>query len=70
VLNALWSLHEVGLLSGRPSLPHGKEPVWLSRNVEHRRELKALRAEQREARQLNRVDRAERGWLSRRLARD
>ncbi len=65
LLHALLSLRDLSLVSRLPIVPPGLEPEWLRRNAEHQRELKALRAEQRVARERNAVDRPERGWLAR-----
>lgn len=65
LLNAPLSLRDLSLVSRLPVVLPGQEPLWLRRNAEHQRELKALRAEQRAERKANAVDRAERGWLAR-----
>ena len=67
LLSALWSVREAALWSRLPVLSPGEEPEWLRRRVEQERELRALKADERAKRALNRVDRAERNWVARRL---
>ncbi len=65
MLNALWSLM---LASRYPLALHGPESAAMLRNFEHRQALKEMRADEKRAkRELNAADRAERGWLARRL---
>lgn len=64
-MSALWNL----MLANRyPLALHGPESASVERAFGHRQALKEMRdAEKRAKRELNSADRAERGWLARRL---
>jgi hypothetical protein len=63
-MSSLWNLM---LASRYPLALHGPERPSVSRNFEHRQALKELQAAERREREMNAADRAERGWLARRL---
>jgi hypothetical protein len=50
-----------------PLALHGPESAAMLREFEHRQVLKELRDAESRAKALNGADRAERGWLARRL---
>ncbi|MEX0781530.1 MAG: hypothetical protein WD557_02700 [Dehalococcoidia bacterium] len=64
-MSSLWNL----MLANRyPLALHGPESASIERDFEHRQALKEMRADEKRAkRELNAADRAERGWLARRL---
>jgi hypothetical protein len=56
------------LASRYPLALQGPESAAMLRSFEHRQALEEMRADEKRAkRELNHVDRAERGWLARRL---